>query len=82
MSLLLIGEIKKYVESRSKDSTVYRIETYYRVHVFLWPLPEMVAEIQKRTGASVLRDRNYIYWIIFGDGIILVQYDICIISME
>ena len=78
----LTGEIKTYVESRPKDPTVYRIETYYRVHASLWPSPEMVAEIQKRTGASALRDRNYTHWIIPGDGIILVQYDTCIIPTE
>ncbi len=65
------GEIKRMLESRPKDTKVYRQAFYYRINFAYWPRPEQVMEMKERTVNEG--------WIENGDAIIEVQFDYCIV---
>ncbi len=66
------GEIKHMLESRPKDSTIYRMAVFYRVQGALWPPADMVAAFKERASDAE--------WIMPGDGVILIRSGACIVG--
>jgi len=78
----LTGEFKRMEEARPKDTTVYRMAVFYRIHSSFWPSPEMVTQIKRYTRHGAYQELEKDHWIELNDAIVLVQQGRCISRME